>query len=67
MAEDNILFTNPLVGKGLRVIYNSDLLGVDYCVNFPVHAIMKKWVHNPLLNISFYAKVYQIASMDASA
>ena len=40
---------------------------VDYCMNFSIHAIAKQMVHNPLLNFSVHAKVYQIASVNVPA
>ena len=39
-------------------------LGMNYCLNFSVHAIAKKWVHNPLLNFSVHAIVDQIAGVN---
>ena len=40
----------------LRVIHTCDLLGVNYCMNFTVHAIMKTWLHSSLLNFSVHTK-----------
>ena len=34
-------------GAALGSIYTCDLLGVRYCVDFSIHAIAKKWIHNP--------------------
>ena len=45
----------------LGSIHTCDLLGVNYCVNFSVNAIMK------LLNYSVQAKVDQIASVKVPA
>ena len=45
------------------LIHTCDFLGVNYCVNFSVHAIAN-WVHNPLLNFSVLAIVDQIASVN---
>ena len=41
----------------LGSIHSCNLLG------FSVHAITKKWIHNPFLNFSVRAKAYQIASV----
>ena len=49
----------------LGLIHTCDFLGVNYCVNFSVHAIAKKWVHNPLLNFSVHAIVDQMAGVNA--
>ena len=43
-------------------IHICDLLGIYYCMNFPVHTITKKWVHNQLLNFSVHAEIDQIVS-----
>ena len=49
-----------------RVRLSSHLrfLGVNYCMNFSVHAIAKKWVHNLLLNFSVHTIVDQIAGVN---
>ena len=45
-------------------IHISDLFGINYCVNFSVHAITHRWVHNPFLNFPVQARVDQIASVN---
>ena len=40
----------------LGSIHTYDLLGVNYCMNFWVQAITKKWVHNPLISSSVHVK-----------
>ena len=49
----------PLLGY----IHTSDLLGLNYCVNFWVHVIVQKCVHNPCFNFLVHEKVDQIASV----
>ena len=48
----------------LRSIHTCELLGVNYCVNFIVHAFAKNGYTRPLLNFSVDAKVDQIASVN---
>ena len=43
-----------------RSIHTCDLLGVNYCVNFSVHAIKRNWY-------TVHTKVYQIASVNVAA
>ena len=38
---------------------------MNYCMNFSVHAIAKKQVHNPLLNFSVKTIVEIIAGVNA--
>ena len=45
-------------------IHTCDLLGMNYCINFSVHAISKKGTQ-PIIELSVHAKVDQIANVNA--
>ena len=47
-------------------IHTCNLLGVNYCENFSVHAIMKNGYTTPLLIFSVQAKVDEIPSVNVS-